>query len=60
MQVTEGTVERAGLNILGLVTNLASQHLQTDLTSEVVVSIMMMMMMRRRQRRMRRRKIILS
>ena len=55
--MTEGTVERAGLNILGLVTNLASQHLQTDLTSEVVVSIMMMMMMMRRRRR--RRKIMI-
>ena len=47
--MTEGTVERAGLNILGLVTNLASQHLQTELTSEVVASIMMMMMRMRRR-----------
>ena len=53
--MTEGTVERAGLNILGLVTNLASQHLQTDLTSEVAVTIMMMMVRMRR----RRRKIII-
>jgi len=35
-QVSEGTVERAGLNLLGLVTHLASQHLDTQLTSEVV------------------------
>ena len=47
MQVTEGTVERAGLNILGLVTNLASQHLHTDLTSEVIAYMMMETMMRK-------------
>ena len=41
MQVSEGTVERFGLNILGLVTNLASQHLDTRLTSEVVAGMKM-------------------
>ena len=39
--MSEGTVERSGLNILGLVTNLASQHLDTRLTSEVVASMKM-------------------
>ena len=39
--MTEGTVERAGLNILGLVTNLASQHLHTELTSEVIANTKM-------------------
>ena len=47
--MTEGTVERAGLNILGLVTNLASQHLRTDLKSEVIDYMMMKMMMMRRK-----------
>ena len=42
--MSEGTVERAGLNILGLVGNLASQHLDTDLTSEVIASMKMIMM----------------
>ena len=36
-QVSEGTVERAGQNILGLVTNLASQHLDRELKSEVAL-----------------------
>ena len=37
-QVSEGTVERAGQNILGLVTNLAGQHLDRELKSEVAVN----------------------
>ena len=36
-QVAEGTVERAGQNILGLVTNLAGQHLDRELKSEVAI-----------------------
>ena len=36
-QVSEGTVERAGQNILGLVTNLAGQHLDRELKSEVAI-----------------------
>ena len=36
-QVAEGTVERAGRNILGLVTNLAGQHLDRELKSEVAI-----------------------
>ena len=47
--MSEGTVERAGLNILGLVTNLASQHLHTDLKSEVIDYMMMKMMLIRRK-----------
>ena len=35
-QVAEGTVERAGLNILGLVTSLANQQLDTEIRSEVI------------------------
>ena len=37
-QVSEGTVERAGQNILGLVTNLAGQHLDSELKSEVAIN----------------------
>ena len=36
-QVAEGTIERAGQNILGLVTNLAGQHLDRELKSEVAL-----------------------
>ena len=36
-QVSEGTVERAGQNILGLVFNLAGQHLDRVLKSEVAI-----------------------
>ena len=38
-QVAEGTVERAGLNILGLVTSLANQQLDTEIRSEVIAII---------------------
>ena len=40
-QVAEGTVERAGLNILGLVTSLANQQLDTEIRSEVIAIMVM-------------------
>ena len=46
-QVAEGTVERAGLNILGLVTSLANQQLDTEIRSEVI-AIMVLVMSRRK------------